>query len=59
MLGGASEASGLARMGSPVTGAGLKLALPLFWTLPWTSMTAALTWALPLADRAEEELEST
>ena len=43
----------------PVVGAGLKLALPLFWTPPWTSITDALTAALPLADRAVDELEST
>ena len=44
---------------APVVGAGLKLALPLFWTLPCTSMTAALTEALPLAETALDELEST
>ena len=43
----------------PVVGAGLKLALPLFWTPPCTSITEALTAALPLADRALDELEST
>ena len=44
---------------APVTGAGLKLALPLFWTPPCTSITDALIAALPLADRAVDELEST
>ena len=44
---------------APVTGVGLRLALPLFLTPPWISMDAALTWALPLAESAEDELEST
>ena len=59
MLGTASEASGSASTAAPVIGAGLKLALPLFWTPPCTSITDALIWALPLADRAVDELEST
>ncbi len=51
--------SGSATAAAPVTGAGLKLALPLFWTPPCTSMTEAFTEALPLAERALDELEST
>ncbi len=42
-----------------MVGAGLKLALPLFWTPPCTSITDALTAALPLAEMAVDELEST
>ena len=42
-----------------MAGAGLKLALPLFWTPPCTSITEAVTWALPLAEMAVDELEST
>ena len=57
VLGNGSEAT--ASTGAPVTGAGLRLALPLFLTPPWTSMAAALTLALPLAERALDELEST
>ena len=59
MLGCDSEPSGSAIVAAPVTGAGLKLALPLFWTPPCTSITDALIEALPLADRALDELELT
>ena len=59
MLGGASDASGSGTEVVPVTGAGLKLALPLFETPPCTSITDALIAALPLAERAVDELEST
>ena len=37
----------------------LSAALPLFWTPPCTSITDALIWALPLAEIALDELEST
>ena len=57
VLGDGSEAA--ARTGAPVTGAGLSLALPCFWTPPTTSMAPAVTLALPPADRALDELEST
>ena len=33
--------------------------MPLFWNPPATSMTEAVSWALPLAERAVVELEST
>ena len=59
VVGGFSGASGSATEAALVTGAGLKLAFPLFETLPLTSITAAFTAALPLADRAVDELEST
>ena len=59
MLGSASEAERVGKVAAPVVGAGLKLALPLFWTPPCTSITDAVTWALPLAERALDELEST
>ena len=35
------------------------MALPLFLNPPATSITAAVSWALPLAESAEAELEST
>ena len=60
MLGSASDGERVGgNVAAPVTGAGLKLALPLFWTPPCTSITDALTAALPLAERAVDELEST
>ncbi len=59
MLGAASPANGSPITAAAVTGAGLKLALPLFETPPCTSITAAVIAALPLTEMALEELEST
>src|SRR5262245_26660700 len=57
--GAARPASGSLNAAAPVTGAGLRWALPLDWTLPTTRMLPADTWALPLAAMADDELEST
>ena len=59
MPGSGSDASGSATTAAPVTGVGLNDGLPLFWTPPCTSITDALIEGAPLADRADDELEST
>ena len=43
----------------PVTGVGLRWALPLVWTCRPPECGLAVTMALPLALMAEDELEST
>src|SRR5262245_15926163 len=57
-LGPASEASG-SFTDTPDAGEGLMVAMPAFWTPPATSMIEAVSWALPLAEIAVVELEST
>jgi hypothetical protein len=57
--GGWSPPSGSLMDVKPVAGAGWNAALLLFCTPPTTSMAEAVTWALPAADRAEVEPEST
>src|SRR5262245_45366107 len=58
-LGAANPASGSGNAVMPMVGVGWKLALPVARVPPTTWMLAAVTWALPLADRAVVELEST
>ncbi len=58
-LGTGRLASGSPKEAAPVTGLGLRWALPLDWTLPTTSMLPAVTLTLPLTEIAEDELEST
>ncbi len=57
--GTASMASGSATTAAPVTGLGLRVALPVLLTPPTTWMLAAVTLALPLATSAVLEFEST
>lgn len=54
-----SPDSGSASTATPVVGVGLSVALPLFCTPPCTSIALAVTLALPLAETALVELEST
>ena len=58
MLGKGSAENGSFTTAAFVIGAGLKLALPVRETPPCTSITVAVIAALPLAERAVEELES-
>src|SRR5262245_40914993 len=58
-VGTGRPASGSLNAVTPVTGAGLRLALPLDLKLPTTSILPAVTWALSRAEMADDELEST
>src|SRR4051812_27654789 len=58
-LGAARLASGSATAAAPVTGFGLKEALPDLLSPPTIWMPAAVTVALPLARTAVDDFEST
>src|SRR5947209_19714355 len=57
--GAGKPAMGSPMTGAPVIGVGLRETLPVLLTLPTKSMPPADTTELPLALRAEAELEST
>src|SRR5262249_43151405 len=57
--GAGRPASGSGRGGAPVVGAGLRTAPLDTLTPPVTRICDAVTWEVPLADRAVAELEST
>src|SRR5205809_1148110 len=58
-LGAARAANGSATTGAPTTAPGWKAALPVERTPPWTKIPEAVMLALPLAETAVLEEEST
>ena len=58
-VGGCKPGSGSGRAAAPVTGLGLSDAPPETLTPPTTWMLVPFTVPLPLATRAEDDLEST